>query len=166
MYFEDLSPYRYGTYYGRDRIIPINEVLNVGWLEDGHDYPKGEVDKDTLQKLKHLLILYPNANIHHKGFHLCDFCDYADDNLPTITLDQKTIRLGSRVLWLPSPESTNLTYACPNLIYHYIVDHNYQPPDKFLEAVELAKIDPDWDVYKFQRALIEKERDRIRREEQ
>ena len=26
-------------------------------------------------------------------------------------------------------------YAAPNLIYHYVTEHNYQPPDEFIEAV-------------------------------
>ena len=27
------------------------------------------------------------------------------------------------------------TYAAPNLIYHYVVDHQYLPPDAFVRAV-------------------------------
>lgn len=27
------------------------------------------------------------------------------------------------------------TYAAPNLLYHYVVEHHYQPPSEFIEAV-------------------------------
>lgn len=164
MYFEDLTPYCYGTYYGRGRNISLGGVFNVGWLEKGREYTTGTVEDEILLKLKHLLVTAENANIHHKGFHFCDYCTYEDDELPSITVGNNTIKLGSRIFWLPSPD--NLFYVCPNLIYHYIVSHNYCPPKEFLESVELAEIEPKWDVYKHRQMLVEMAHERIRCEEE
>jgi hypothetical protein len=41
--------------------------------------------------------------------------------------------------------SRNCIYAGPNLVYHYIVDHEYLPPDEFIDAVETFDIDGTWD---------------------
>ena len=166
MYFEDLTPYRYGVYYGRDRTFPIHEVLNVGWLQNGFDYQIGDVDQKIVLKLKHLLAKYQNATIRHKGFHYCDLCSYNENNIPSINSGEKAMRLGSRILWLPSSTSPNKFYACPDLIVHYIVAHNYRPPDEFLDAVDQAEIDPTWNVHAYEQALIERYRERIRHEEQ
>jgi len=34
-------------------------------------------------------------------------------------------------------------YAAPNLIYHYVKDHSYAPPDPFVEAVLTTSRPPD-----------------------
>ena len=45
-YYEDLTPYTYGR--------PKKGCLNVGWLDSGKDFPKGDVDKELVNKLKQL----------------------------------------------------------------------------------------------------------------
>ena len=50
------------------------------------------------------------------------------------------MRRGNDELWLGSAEirvfsNEGVTYAAPNLIYHYIVDHHYLPPEEFIRAV-------------------------------
>ncbi len=166
MYFEDFTAYCYGTYYGPDRIISIEEVRVIGWLENGHDYPSGQVDEQTLFKLRKCLVMADRANLAAKGFHYCDFCNPPPDwaSRPKITFEDKELFLGSKELWLPSAKSPELIYAAPNLIYHYIVEHGYRPPHEFLEAVNSFDIASNWSPQLQTR--IEKARERIRNQEQ
>jgi hypothetical protein len=50
--------------------------------------------------------------------------------------------LGSAEIRVPG--KSGIQYACPNMIYHYLQDHNYRPPDEFITAVlELNVYSPD-----------------------
>ncbi len=46
--------------------------------------------------------------------------------------------LGSAEIWVIANDGK--IFACPDLILHYIVDHNYLPPEEFIEAVENGPI--------------------------
>jgi hypothetical protein len=52
--------------------------------------------------------------------------------VPRELIDRKTVTLGDAEIRVPGEGKA---YACPTLIYHYIVKHGYLPPDEFLEAV-------------------------------
>ena len=165
MYFQDFTAYRYGTYYGRDRIISLEEVRMIGWLENGHNYPTGQVDEQTLFNLRKCLVIAERAALKYKGFHYCDFCSKGDwTSRPKITFEGKELFLGSNEIWLPSANAPELIYSAPNLIYHYIVEHGYLPPDEFLEAVNSFDIASNWSAQKY--TLVEKTRERIRNQEQ
>jgi hypothetical protein len=168
MYFQDSTPYCYGTFYGPDRIIPLDEVRMIGWLENGYDYPRGQVDEQTLVNLRKLLIMSPRSAKRAKGFHYCDFCNPPGDweSRPKITFEGSKLFLGSAQIWLPSATSPQLIYAAPNLIYHYIVEHGYRPPDEFLDAVNSFDLDSNWNAFEQYETLLEKHRERIRNEEQ
>jgi hypothetical protein len=168
MYFKDFAAYSYGTYYGRDRIIPLDEVRTIGWLENGHEHQKGQVDEQSLFNLRKLLVMSPRSAKQAKGFHICDLCVPTEDRLarPKITFEGKELTLGSSELWIPSASSKNLIYAAPNLIYHYIVEHSYLPPNEFLDAVNSFDMDSDWNAYEQYRTILEQHRERIRKAEQ
>jgi hypothetical protein len=125
MYFTDLSPYPYT--YG-----PLEEnalVLCVGWLDDSHEYEKGEtpsVFKDRLWKL------CSESVFSTMGYHPCPFC--LDLPVPVMARhDNEEIPLGSAQARVFGQGSK--VYAAPNLIYHYVTQHEYKPPDEFIEAV-------------------------------
>ena len=54
------------------------------------------------------------------GYHECDFCDFIN------------VELGATTILIAYE---NKVYVCPALITHYIEDHSYLPPPKFIEAV-------------------------------
>jgi hypothetical protein len=123
MYYPDLSLYQY---------VQSNEdppSLNVGWLDGTHDYPKGEPSEPFLDRLW----IFCCASMQHMlGIHECELC-------PEGAFDRCAQR-GDEELWLGSAEirvfsREGAAYAAPNLIYHYVVDHNYCPPDEFVQAV-------------------------------
>ncbi len=43
--------------------------------------------------------------------------------------------------------SNGVTYAAPDMIYHYVAEHEYKPPDEFIEAVLYGPL-PDTVEYK------------------
>jgi hypothetical protein len=51
----------------------------------------------------------------------------------TRTYHGRTLALGSAELWVF--DAHEQVYRAPNLIYHYVADHHYQPPDVFIQAL-------------------------------
>lgn len=65
------------------------------------------------------------------GHHTCDLCDDALDGM-TLEAHGERVDLGASNLFVPSPHGV---LVAPSLVLHYIRDHDYAPPDEFLEAV-------------------------------
>jgi hypothetical protein len=144
-YFPDLSPYAYGS-----REHP--NVVHIGWLDGGHEYPKGKVATPLVEKLKklarHPFELY-------RGFHVCELCprDHSYDLHPEMRssgeirltvrtfADADEVEASATSLPARATESgailyRQITYAAPVLIVHYIEAHGYLPPAEFLKALE------------------------------
>lgn len=88
----------------------------MGWLEAEHPFPTGVVEDWVVRKLAKLL-RKPYQPMCYLGWHDCSLCGGA----------QSTANL-----WLPG-EGCN--YVAPEMILHYIVAHEYAPPEPFLKAV-------------------------------
>jgi len=108
MFYKDLSKYTY-TYTNKN-----DNHLNIGWLDDKHDFPKGDFPekKDLLFKLKKL-----KTYKHTKGSHTCQICGK---------------RLGNSEFII---KYNNIYYHAPNSLSHYIIKHDYKPPQIFIDAV-------------------------------
>lgn len=107
-YYEDLTPYVYGR-------NGINKV-NIGWL-DKEDFPKGNVDKRIIDKIKSI-----KSSLVYKGSHSCPFCGKERTNVDKEVKGEK------------------YTYVFPGLLAHYIEEHKYLPPKEFLDAVDKSII--------------------------
>jgi hypothetical protein len=132
-YFEDLTPYEYdlGPTTWKGQSSPSNKVLNIGWLSRSNSFAKGSVPDEGLEKLFELCKTCVNQM---RGFHVCEFCES-----PRAFSHFSAERDGERC-WLGSAEirvrgRSGTFYACPNLIYHYMKDHHYLPPQEFIDAV-------------------------------
>lgn len=132
-YFPDLSPYNYGNGFHPG-------VLHVGWLDGGHEYPKGTVAREILEKLK---VLAKEPVQLYMGHHLCTLCpphperlmeaEYSDsDELRQEWADWESPRISNGEIRVTFQRAT---YAAPVLIVHNIEKHGYQPPAIFLRAV-------------------------------
>lgn len=70
-YFPDLSPYCYSG--------PRAKVLNIGWLEKGHEFTKGDVPDGFLERLGACGVEGPIMDDGSlaccAGFHVCEFCE-------------------------------------------------------------------------------------------
>jgi hypothetical protein len=102
-------------------------LLAVGWLEDGHPFPLGAVTPDFVSKL-HKLVSQMRAAFPHYGYrgvHVCSICVANQMKPPGIGWSQENLLV----------PSTNVVYASPGGIVHYVEEHRYSPPEAFVEAV-------------------------------
>ena len=73
-----------------------------------------------------------------RGFHACAWCAPGEDAAtwlqvkPDYGPDASCASIGNGEIRV---RGEGLVYAAPALIYHYVVDHNYRPPDEFIAAV-------------------------------
>lgn len=129
MYIPDLSPYVFMNHESDP------SLLAVGWLDEHHDFRNGIVNKNILEKI--LALCFKPVN-QARGFHFSPF-------LPTLDLTAYHVEYKGRKMGLGSAEirvigKNGKIYAAPNLIYHYIRDCGYIPPQEFLDAVESTQI--------------------------
>ena len=111
-FYEDLTPYTY--------VHPEEEragTVNIGWLARRHPFPTGETSAVFRAKL---LELCQRRVKRTRGFHACDFCTGRDK--PHRSAEIRVAGDGR-------------VYAAPELVYHYVVAHQYRPPDEFIAAV-------------------------------
>ena len=139
----DLAPYRY------DLPEPIPNVFAVGWIES-QAYSKGTVSVEFIDKLSDL-IMRELVN-RMRGIHWCSLCGESESWL--IRDDDKKI-LGSAEVWVPEAEGPRV-FAAPNLIYHYVRDHFYRPPDEFVSAVLEFDVESNWSGEEYLRKAAEK----------
>jgi hypothetical protein len=122
-YFPDLSRYTY-----LKRVARPDEV-NIGWLDGQHQFPQGDVPERVLAAIFELCQRRVNQT---RGYHHCELCPparlpYTVEELGTrLSLGSAEIRVAGRL---------GVKYACPDLIYHYVRDHRYRPPQEFIDAV-------------------------------
>lgn len=127
MYFKDLTPYTYS----KIRLEgDAPQLLNFGWLEGGHDYPRAAVPAELVDCALRLASKYQAGM---RGFHTCTLCRH-----PTMT--QLSMQLGDKAVYLGSAEirirSGDVSYVAPNLLPHYLAAHEYKPPDEVLRALK------------------------------
>lgn len=123
MYLRDLSPYPHKKEH------QFLSTLSVGWLAKQHPYFQGETSEDFKERL---FVFCLNHVRQTRGFHVCEFCTPSPPFLVYAQRDDKEVWLGSaeiRVVYQGN------IYAAPDLIYHYVIEHQYRPPDEFIEAV-------------------------------
>ena len=116
----------------------------VGWLSIAQPFNEAEPEPEFLSRLKECVsfdtMQYrydPLTCAAHSffGLHICELCN--------------SIR-GSGSLFLPGEK---VIYIAPQMVYHYVKDHHYVPPDDFVAAVvnappvsSIAYRDKIWDI--------------------
>jgi hypothetical protein len=120
---------------------PELEMLSVGWLDNRHAYNQGATTEEFRKHLFHFC-LYPI--LQTRGTHHCEFCQPKPHYAAYAKLDGQELWMGSAEIRVVHKGKV---YAAPNLIYHYVVEHNYKPPDEFIEAV-LHGLSPDSEEYR------------------
>jgi len=70
-----------------------------------------------------------------RGFHRCEFCKFDKPQIGPIyaELHGETAYLGFAEIRATHPDGT--IFVAPTMIFHYVRDHKYKPPEKFIEAV-------------------------------
>jgi len=123
MYYPDLSPYQ-SAFAETDP-----SQVNIGWLDGEHPYTQGTSPDGFVDRLWDFCREFVDQT---RGAHLCELCSEP-------TFGVRMLR-GDEELWFGTAEIRvfgldGTTYAAPNLIYHYVVDHGYLPPEAFVRAV-------------------------------
>ena len=124
-YYPDLTPYSYDE--------SPREMLNVGWLSPEHGHTTGVVDERVVDALKALSAAYDNQM---RGVHHCEFCDADRPSVLGGPAMDTTVWLGSAEIRVEGEDGT--VYAAPNLVIHYITEHQYCPPEPFCRAAARA----------------------------
>lgn len=123
-WFRDLSKYRYA------HVDETARTLNVGWLTRDHSFARGTVDE------KHLDLVWDLCRViavHTRGVHPCDLC-WAEHPLCTFVHRGERRLLGTGEIRVFAPNGD--IFAAPDLVFHYMRDHDYLPPPAFLDALE------------------------------
>ncbi len=89
----------------------------IGWLSSDHPFPHGTVPGTFVEVLKrHVASAF--QPLAFGGTHTCELCGNCT---------------AAGNVWVPTP---NVVYVAPEMIVHYVAEHNYRPPDEFRRAVE------------------------------
>jgi hypothetical protein len=123
-YFEDLSVYSYMT----SGVSP--NTVNVGWLDEQSPFAQGVVSAEVIDKLWSFCC---HPTVKTRGFHVCNLCTKAKAKPLEIKRNGHKLKLGTAEIRVFG--KNGVVYAAPDLIFHYVSDHGYVPPDAFLEAV-------------------------------
>ena len=129
MYFADLTPYSYDKH-------PERVGLNVGWLDKAHGFSSGTVPTVLIEKL---IEISKKPFEKHRGFHICEFCDFgrmpdSPDKLNDWFLKLNAAgALSSTIIRVVGRDGR--VYFSPNMICHYVSKHYYKPPEEFIDAV-------------------------------
>jgi len=128
-HFDDLTGYSYfqdGANAG---------TLNVGWLSGDCDFPQGSV---TDRFLDRLWLYCLNRVSQTRGFHPCELCSNPPRGPLVYERNSQSLKLGTAEIRVFGTDGR--VYAAPDLIMHYICDHQYLPPEEFVEAVLLSEL--------------------------
>jgi hypothetical protein len=134
-YYPDLSPYVY-----KPRGTEGN-TLNVGWLDAEHTYPRGTLSEAFVERL---WAFCRKKMLQARGFHTCELCEIPAQEPFQAQHGAEILSLGWAEIRVFGAEGC--VYAAPNLIYHYVVDHYYRPPEEFIQAVLTSPL-PDSPEY-------------------
>lgn len=103
------------------------DPLAVGFLSRKHPFNKGTAPPNFAKRL--LQFCHPEKTVcQTHGKRKSPF----DGKHIEVELDGVTFTLGGAEIRILGEQEI---YAAPDLIYHYVVDHQYQPPDEFVQAV-------------------------------
>lgn len=128
MEYPDLTPCDYAA----ERFSTLPTA--VGWL-DGPGFTRGSVDDALIRKLIEIYEDSPfRDDLHYRGRHPCPYCGAVG----VIDTPFGTLDVGSRNLLVPG--SGELFFS-PSMLLHYILGHDYRPPQRFLDAVDRVDLD-------------------------
>ncbi|MFW5844963.1 MAG: hypothetical protein ACOCXJ_01925 [Planctomycetota bacterium] len=100
------------------KLYDIPDILQIGWLDDRHDFRTGAVPPKFMQKLQTLMRMPIKAPDHGLSCRLCS---------QSGTLHQ------CLEYWLRNHDGK--IFVAPGLIYHHINQHQYCPPEPYIDAV-------------------------------
>jgi len=104
-------------------------MQTIGWLAKSHDFAVGPTSEGFRDELFRICGAPSDG---HRGYHKCEWCDYPWGPLE-MTRHGARASLGSGIIVVEA--SSTRAFVSPNLIVHYVCEHQYQPPAVFIDAV-------------------------------
>jgi hypothetical protein len=141
VYFDDLALcfYHHGPLDADSWAVPLRAV---GWLEHPHEVPVGSVPAGFASRLAELVVQTETTFQQYtfRGVHECSHCLAAGGAARAVGWSQEN-------LIIPGDGEV---FAAPGGIVHYVEDHGYCPPARFVAAVMAC---PDCDSPEYLQAL-------------
>ena len=113
------------------------QIKKIGWLDSANPFLQGNISPTFVDKL--IKILNRERVNLLRGIKKCPLCSnivYAEGfNKGTLGISQ---------IWVPDMHNSNIVYAAPDFIIHYVKDHKYCPPQEFIESVMAFDLNSDW----------------------
>ena len=136
-YFPDLVPYDY-----LPETVPEGvDLLTVGWLEPGHEFPIADADPDPVFWQNLVTLAADHTAATTRSVHGCRFRHlFEADYQYRAVYGTRVLYLGSAEIRVVAADGRRLT--APTLVVHYVRDLGYQPPQEFVEAVTAMRIAP------------------------
>jgi hypothetical protein len=113
---------------------PVDSVKNIGWLDSNRKYSVGKVAPDFLPKLGSIIIGTAKCNAQVNRMRSTSPCRLSDCDIQEIECHGSKECLGASEVWVPLGDN-GMFYAAPSMVYHYIEEHDYLPPEGFISAV-------------------------------
>lgn len=136
-YYPDLAPYDYLP----ETVPPGVELLTVGWLEPGYDFPTADEDPDPRFWQNLITLAADHTVAATRSVHACRFRHlFEADYQYRAVYGTRVLYLGGAEIRVVAADGRHLT--APTLVVHYVRDHGYQPPQAFVEAVTAMRIAP------------------------
>ncbi len=125
MHFDDLTPYTYS------KDLPDSRPrVNVGWLAGWAQFPKADPSPEFLAALFER-VKNPVRKVAEP--HVC--CKKSQDastGLTPAALGGESVNLGAAEIEVAGPAGE--VFVAPDLIFHYVREHRYAPPEAFVRA--------------------------------
>lgn len=129
-YYKDFSKYEVCPRYQMKDTDMVENVINIGWLGEDEDFPKGEVSNEFLMNLweYYKCPIYKTRKIYNNQ-KLDGYWKFF-----IATSGERDMHLGRAEIRVVD-QKRNVVYASPDLIIHYVINHKYLPPKEFIQAV-------------------------------
>ena len=122
MYYPDLVPYNTNEYNSLG-------TVRVGWLDSHYSFAQAQMPQEFHARLFQFC---QHSILHMRGYHECEFCEPPQAGMLQEARNGVALWLGNAEIRVVGQDKL---YAAPTLIYHYVIRHQYAPPDEFVTAV-------------------------------
>jgi len=133
--FLDFSPYTYIEDFERDN------TLNIGWIDSSCQYKTGSPIENILMILWQFCLI---SVVQTRGVYECDLCS----SVGTVIEERNGVSLALGSAEIRVFGGGGSIFAAPNLIYHYVKEHQYKLPEKFELALLNGPNPPSEEYFK------------------
>ncbi len=138
IYFNDLSSYSY--YLDGE----VNAIKNIGWIHYGKPYTTGSTPSSFKNKIESIFIDKKKCDYTFNLIRSNSPCNLCNKEI-YLNNGRWDDPLGICEILIPSLEDGKF-YASPSLIIHYIKEHNYAPPQEYIDSVMQVDLNKSFDA--------------------